>query len=76
MSEKIQDIRPYPNRGYPDLHRDYGWTLGVHLSPPRYQHTWLAVTVEGTYGCWSRREARDLCRAAREGRLDSVLHQG
>jgi hypothetical protein len=55
-----------PVSDYPDLHGDYGWTLGVHRAPAGYQHPWLAVTTSGTYGAWSRAEAREIRRRSED----------
>jgi hypothetical protein len=44
--------------GYPDLHGQFGWKIGVHMAPAGYEHPWLVVLPTGTSGAWSRAEAR------------------
>ena len=45
--------------GYGNLHRDYGWRLGVHRGPAGYEHPWLVVCGDFVIGVWSRQEARE-----------------
>lgn len=59
------------NYGYPDLGRKYGWRFGVHSSPPGYHHPWLAVTACGTFGAWTREEARWMCRDRGKSALEN-----
>jgi hypothetical protein len=49
-----------PVSDYPDLHRDFGWALGIHRAPAGYQHHWLVVTRGATFGAWTRAEARSI----------------
>ena len=42
---------------YPNLYL-WGWPAGVHRAPNGYEHPWLIVTKKGTFGAWSRAEAR------------------
>lgn len=68
--------------GYPDLRR-FGWRVGVHKAPSGYQHPWIVVTADGTFGAWTRAEARQFAREenafqigyCREcGEMDDHLH--
>jgi hypothetical protein len=59
--------------GYPNLYVKYGWRPGVHRAGPGFQHPWLAVTQYGTSGHWTRAEAREVCRLARQGVSESAL---
>lgn len=45
---------------YPNMHRDYGWALGVHRGPIGYQHPWIVVLEHVTLGFSTRRDASDL----------------
>ena len=46
--------------GYGNLHRDFGWSVGVHKAPAGYQHPWLAIGKHGTAGAWTREQARGI----------------
>jgi hypothetical protein len=60
--------------GYPDLRR-FGWKPGVYRSPVGYQHKWLCVSASGTSGHWTRAEAREAFRQAKEEERLRVLAQ-
>ena len=62
--------------GYPDLCGKFGWKPGVYRSPPGYEHPWLAVTATGTTGHWTREEAREAYRLARQEAADDLNPDG
>jgi hypothetical protein len=59
---------------YPNLYTQFGWKPGVYRAPVGYEHRWLAVTPEGTTGHWTREEAREAYRLARQEVTDYRWH--
>ena len=58
---------------YPDLHGQSGWKCGVHKAPIGYQHPWLVVAPQFTFGCWSRADAREEYRRYRPAKVKEVI---